>query len=82
MIEIKKCPFCGSSADVIQTTTSINRNGIIENTYKVQCIECKAETKACASSIYQNCVGEVFIRSNGAVDAIELWNRRKGEADE
>lgn len=81
MIEIKKCPFCGSSADVIQISTGMNTDGVITNRYKVQCVECKMETKACASSIYQNCVGEVFIRANGAADAIELWNRRKGEAE-
>lgn len=73
---IKNCPFCGSKGELIKTTTSIDYAGIIQHTYKVKCKECDAETRTCASRIFQDEEGVVNIDANGAIDAITLWNRR------
>ena len=79
---IKNCPFCGSEGELIKTTTGIDHTGIIQHTYKVKCKECEAETRTCASRIFQDEEGVVNIDANGAIDAITLWNMRKEAEDE
>jgi Lar family restriction alleviation protein len=74
---IKNCPFCGSEGELIKTTTGIDHAGTIQHTYKVKCKKCGAETRTCASRIFQDEEGVVYIEANGATDAIDLWNMRK-----
>lgn len=76
---IKNCPFCGSEGKLIRTTTGIEYSGIIQHTYKVKCKKCNAETRTCASRIFQDADGVVHVEANGATDAIDLWNMRGDE---
>jgi len=76
---IKKCPFCGGTANIIQLSTGINHNGTIENSYAIQCGKCKSSTRAYTSKIYQDSTGEVTIEANGALEAINQWNMRVGD---
>lgn len=73
---IKNCPFCGSEGRLVKTTTGIDYTGTIQHTYKVKCGKCDAETRTCASRIFQDDEGVVHIDANGAIDAIDLWNMR------
>lgn len=51
------------------------------NDYIVECEECGIHTKTYESKIYQLADGIVHIEKNGAVDAIDAWNRRAGEQE-
>ena len=73
---IKNCPFCGSEGKLIRTSTCMENNEVINHTYKVKCSKCNAETRTCASRIFQDDNGVVHIEANGAIDAIDLWNSR------
>ena len=74
---LKKCPFCGNEAKLIQNANGHSFNPLaILNRYHVECCECKISTPTYESKIYQDSKGEVHIDANGAELAIEVWNRR------
>ena len=79
-IRILPCPFCGGEAELIQKTNGYT-SGKITNQYIVECEECGIHTKTYESKIYQLDDGRVCIDKNGAVDAIDVWNRRAGEQE-
>lgn len=77
MIDLKTCPFCGGEAKLIQTSTGFRqRSSTITNEYIVSCTDCEVTTPSFESDILQDENGLVIIAKNGAVDAMEAWNRR------
>lgn len=82
-MKILPCPFCGGEAELIQTKSGYTSGQPIKilNQYIVECEECGIHTKTYESEIYQLDDGIVHIDKNGAVDAIDAWNRRAGEQE-
>ena len=80
--DIKECPFCGGSAGLVKVSTGFNHEGTIENSYMVQCLNCRTSTRVFTSRIYQDKTGDVIIEANGAVEAVSQWNRRRGDEKE
>lgn len=79
-IELKPCPFCGGQAILSKMTGGYTLNPVtITNTYYAGCGQCHIFTKNYASKIWQDEYGVVQIEVNGAMDAIDAWNRRDGE---
>ena len=82
-IEIKPCPFCGGEATVSKVTNGFMHDpATITNAYRVRCEQCGITTKAYESKIWQDNCGVVQIEANGAMDAIDAWNRRDGARNE
>ena len=83
---IKACPFCGGEAELIMKTDGMHQAGpkiakraTIVNNYVCGCGTCGIYTPYCESKIYQDEKGYVCIDRNGAIDAIDLWNKRSAE---
>lgn len=81
MIDLKPCSHCGGQAKLIQTTSGYTSGQPITltNQYVIECSECGIRTRAYASRIYQRIDGMVCIDKNGAIDAMDVWNRRASE---
>ena len=81
MIELKKCPFCGSEAKLVRTEKAYVCNPFttILDDWNVKCTNtnCTAYTSG-QSKIYQNDDGEIVVDANGAEIAVEKWNMREG----
>lgn len=76
-IEIKPCPFCGGVATLSKVTNGFMHDPVtITNAYRVGCEQCHIYTKSYESKIWQDKYGVVQIEANGAMDAIDAWNRR------
>lgn len=77
MIDIKNCPFCDGEAKLIKQADGYRTNPVhILHGFYVQCSRCGTSTKTFQSDIWQGKDGVVNIDANGAMDAIEAWNRR------
>lgn len=75
---MKPCPFCGGEAELVQKTHGYTTSPTtIMNTYLVQCSKCGIHTEQYKSSIWQGKDGTINIGANGAIDAIDAWNRRE-----
>ena len=76
--DLKLCPFCGSkpSLKYIKNIYKGVMNISLTNLFYVKCENCGVETERFSSDIYQKQDGTVCIVKNGAVNAIEAWNRR------
>lgn len=82
-IEPRPCPFCGGAATLSQRTSGYRLNPVtITNTYRVGCERCSIYTKTYESKIWQDNCGVVQIEANGAMDAIDAWNKRSGDLNE
>ena len=66
-MNIKNCPFCGSTAKIIKTDGSINGPG---NVY-VRCTGCEADVMHNSETMWLNTDNKLKIDS-----AIEKWNKR------
>ena len=83
MKNLKSCPFCGGEARLIQKLHGSQNNPTrITNSYVVGCEKCRIYTEYYQSDIWQGADGVVNIDANGAIDAIEAWNRRVGDSDD
>ena len=76
---IKPCPCCGDKARLILRSVGYETRPYttISNTFIVQCDNCGLCTKPFTSNIFQKDDGTVVIRSTGAEEAIEAWNKRE-----
>ena len=66
-MNIKNCPFCGSTATIIKTDGSIDGPGSVY----VKCTGCGAEVQHSNEFMWENTDSKLKIDS-----AIEKWNRR------
>lgn len=63
---------------VVRTSNAFTSNpATIRNKYKAGCPKCDIWTPECASEIVQDEKGKIYIKKNGAEDAINKWNRRE-----
>ena len=83
MTKLKRCPFCGGDASLIQVTGGTKLNpATITNRYIVRCNKCDMASPCFDSNIWQDKNGEVHVDANGAELAIGAWNMRVGDADD
>ena len=80
MIELKPCPFCGGNARVKRMSCEW-KNAHIADEFVVKCTECGARLPSFRSDIWTDDAGVVHIDANGAVDAMEAWNRRASDVN-
>lgn len=79
--DLKPCPLCGGKA--MSTRTSRKWDGeSIRDAFVVQCTSCGLQTSSFSSNIRLRLDGELEVTANGAVDAVNAWNRRAGEEHE
>lgn len=77
MSEIKPCPFCGGDAKLKRIFEGYSGHPTtIEDMWTVECENGCCDIGTFRSEIFQDEEGEVIVRKNGAVDAVEAWNRR------
>lgn len=65
MNELKPCPFCGKTADIITGVSCYS-----ESFAYVQCLFCRAQSRAFYDRGHPRAVFD---------EAVEAWNRRKSE---
>lgn len=75
-IDIKPCPFCGSVARLVKISEGTTYRNHIHDSFSVSCSGCDMVIPAFYSDIYQDDKGNLVIKSNGAIEAIKMWNRR------
>lgn len=80
MIKLKPCPFCGGSASVKRASREW-KDAHIADEFVVKCMGCGARLPLFRSDIWTDDAGVVHIDANGAVDAMEAWNRRVSDGD-
>ena len=74
---LKPCPFCGSEAKLVMKGGSCGMTHI-SATYYVRCTnkDCAVETPIFDSNAGFQDDGTFRVYSDGAYDAVSLWNRR------
>ena len=76
--EIRKCPCCGEMPRLkLRNNGYGTRPVTILNSFVIECDNCGLCTKPFTSNIFQKDDGTVVIRSTGAEEAIEAWNKRE-----
>lgn len=75
-LQLKPCPFCGSSAEIIQTAYSHSNNGMtMSHMFVARCTHGCCETKKYSDEIIRSVDG-LEIKHDGVLEAAEAWNRR------
>lgn len=76
---IKPCPFCGERPRLKLRSTGHTMRPVttILNSFVIACDNCGVSTRPFTSDIFQKDDGTVVIRSTGAEEAIEAWNKRE-----
>lgn len=74
-IELKPCPFCGSRAVTVKTSSGINTSsGVFYAQYKVGCTNCNIFFYGDSTGHFMN--GQAITTKNGLEELKERWNRR------
>lgn len=81
MDKLKPCPFCGGEAELVREAIRVESNQMskIKDRWVVKCKRGCCCTCEWIDNIYHRPDGELIIASNGAKDAVEMWNRRTEE---
>lgn len=76
-IPIKFCPFCSGEAKLAKVSEGHCGNNHAHDSFRIVCTGCGMVTPTFYSDIYQDDNGDLVIKSNGAIEAIKMWNRRE-----
>lgn len=78
MIELKPCPFCGGKASLKKVINGyvVSPTTKIIDEWKVICENKCCSTYAFKDEIYHADNGEIIVEHNGAIEAVEAWNKR------
>ena len=86
MAELKPCPFCGGEADVMNNeneTVNYRAFGFgargYATWYKCYCKTCGAT--GATAKVEKGCEFNTFWQKDAKNNAINAWNRRKGEGE-
>ena len=73
MAELKKCPFCGGEAEIIECASGHGNREFIKD-YRIECPSCKIYFRRTTRLRLEE--GQPVFIANGYQEAIEAWNRR------
>lgn len=84
MEKLKPCPFCGGEAEtVVKNSWFYDTHGKVTFDVFVGCKTCGIfSTDPFKTEIIIQHDGSIDVLKDGKVEAIALWNHRKGEQDE
>ena len=80
MADLKRCPFCGSRATMIQTTYG-TRDGSACLGFEILCENCRATAPDANGHVLVKLGmnGELFPWQDDRQKAVEAWNRRAND---
>lgn len=82
MQELRRCPFCGGEARIIQKSGCYTGNpATIMNEYVVGCERCNIYTPNFKSKVWLDSQGELHVDQIGADEAAKAWNRRASDGE-
>ena len=83
MEELKKCPFCGGRAIVVQTTYG-TRDGSACLGFEIRCVRCLAKAPSSHGVVLVKLDdnGELRIWKDDRIEAMAAWNRRADDGQE
>lgn len=73
-LELKPCPFCGGTAEVI-TTGWRGDEGCKVYDWRTRCTECHIGTESFSDRAFRSAEG-ISLKKDGRKNAIEAWNNR------
>lgn len=78
-IKLKPCPFCGSKAEFVTTTSGYQNDSRIIG-FQIRCTKCKIEyPKRYEVRVSLGRNGEIITDLDQRKEAVDAWNNRKTE---
>jgi Lar family restriction alleviation protein len=73
MKELKRCPFCGSKAELVHHSGSY---GYYSGSYGVKCTKCVVKTATFQDEAYTQATGHYSVSEQAKAQAIDAWDTR------
>lgn len=74
--ELKPCPLCGEVAELRRVFKGCTNKSTITDEWAVFCENGCCYTRRFSDEIYHADNGAIIIAHNGAIEAVEAWNKR------